>query len=141
MMRLFQGYKIASDVIFLAYIELQETQYMQGSSLAPELLTTQALNNYNTKIISNTWGAQSDKQCQIVALSADLKTIIDNNTELSKTVLEKSRTSPVERKCRIRGKWYTIQALITCLRMENLTIGVHITSVGTSTKIVNVKVA
>ena len=81
MTHLFKGYKIANDIKFVAYIELQETQYMQGSDLSTDLLMTQALNDYNTKIISNTWGAPSDEQRQIVALSAELKTIKDNNIE------------------------------------------------------------
>ena len=50
---------------------------------------TQALNNYNTKIINNTWGVPSDEQRQIFALSAELKTIKDNNIELSKSVMAK----------------------------------------------------
>ena len=86
---LFAGYKIASDTKFVAYIELQETQYMQGSSLSAQLLMTQALNDYNTKIINNTWGAPSNEQQQIVALSAELKTIKDSNIELSQSVLKK----------------------------------------------------
>ena len=45
MTHLFQGYKIASDIKFVAYIELQETQYMQGSNLTTDLLMTQALND------------------------------------------------------------------------------------------------
>ena len=89
MTHLFKGYKIASDIKFVAYIELQETQYMQGSDLTTDLLMTQALNDYNTKIISNTWGAPSDEQRQIVALSAELKTIKDDNIELSRSVLNK----------------------------------------------------
>ena len=67
---------------------------MQGSDLTTELLMTQALNDYNTKIINNTWGAPSDEQRQIIALYAELKLIKDNNIELYKTVLDKIKKKP-----------------------------------------------
>ena len=106
MTHLFQGYKIAGDIKFVAYIELQETQYMQGSSLSTELLMTQALNDYNTKILNNTWGAPSDEQRKIVALSAELKSIKDNNIELSKTVLDKIKKPPRDaRKTKEQDTW------------------------------------
>ena len=67
---------------------------MQGSTLSTELLMTHALNDYNTKIIQNTWGAPSDEQRQIVALSAELKTIKDNSIKLSRSVLSKLKRKP-----------------------------------------------
>ena len=86
------GYKIANDVKFVAFIDIQESNYLQGSDLTPELLMTNALNDYNTKIIQNTWGLQSEKQRQIVALSAALKTRKDDSIELSQSVLKKVRS-------------------------------------------------
>ena len=109
MTHLFKGYKIASDIKFVAYIELQETQYMQGSSLTTDLLMTQALNDYNTKLISNTWGAPSDEQRQIVALSAELKTIKDNNIELSRSVLDKLRKNKERRAQQQDEPWRTLR--------------------------------
>ena len=50
-----------------------------------------ALNNYNTKIIQNTWGSQSEEQQQIITLSVELKKIKDDNIKLSQSVLKKIR--------------------------------------------------
>ena len=63
---LFTSYKIVSSTQFIEYIELQETQCMRGSDLSNDIFTTQALNDYNSMIINNTWGAPSDEQRQIV---------------------------------------------------------------------------
>ena len=109
MTHLFKGYKIANDIKFVAYIELQETQYMQGSDLSTDLLMTQALNDYNTKIISNTWGAPSDEQRQIVALSAELKTIKDNNIELSRSMLDKLKRTKDRRSQQQDEPWRTLR--------------------------------
>ena len=67
---------------------------MQGSSLTTELLMIKVLNDYNTKILNNTLGAPSDEQRQIVALSAELKSINNNNIKLSKIVLAKVKKQP-----------------------------------------------
>ena len=50
---------------------------------------THALNDYNNKLVDNTWGAHSNEQRQIGALTAELKTINNNNIELSRSILSK----------------------------------------------------
>ena len=82
---------------------------MEGSDLTTDLLMTQALNDYNTKIISNTWGAPSDEQRQIVALSAELKTIKDNNIELSRTVLDKLKKTKERRARQPEEPWRAVR--------------------------------
>ena len=48
---LFIGYKVVSNIKFVAFIDLQESNYLQGNDLTPQLLMTNALNDDNTKII------------------------------------------------------------------------------------------
>ena len=91
----------------VAYIDHQETQYMQECSLTPELLMTQALNDYNTNIISSTWGAPSYKQRQMLALSAEFKTIKENNIELFKTALEKIKNKSRGKK--VQDPWKMVR--------------------------------
>ena len=95
---LFTGYKIASSTKFIEYNKLQETQCMQGSDVSTDLLI-QALNDYDSMIINNTWGAPSDEQRQIVLLLAELKTTKDSNIKLSKSVIKKLKNSKQRDTC------------------------------------------
>ena len=90
----FTRYKIANDVKFVAFIDLQKSSYLQGSDLTRELLMTNSLNNCNTKIIQIDWGAQSEEQRQIVALSVELRTVKDSNIELSQSILKTIKKTP-----------------------------------------------
>ena len=72
---LFKGYKISSDVKFVANIDLWESNWMQGDDLTSEIIMTKYLNDYNMKVLCKTWGKQSDDQHSIVALTAELQTI------------------------------------------------------------------
>ena len=53
---LFKGYKISSDVKFVASIDLWEINRMQGDDLTPELLMTNPLNDFSMKVLRKTWG-------------------------------------------------------------------------------------
>ena len=57
---LFKGYKISSDVKFVASIEQWESNLMKGDNLIPELLMTESFNDYNMKVLRKTWVQQSD---------------------------------------------------------------------------------
>ena len=65
---LFKGWKIVSDVNFIASIELREILWIQGDGILIEILATTALNNYNIKMIRNIWGTQSKDQRGLVVL-------------------------------------------------------------------------
>ena len=84
---LFKGYKIATDVKFVASIDLWESNWMQGDDVTPELLMTKSLNDYNIKVLRKTWEQQSDDQRSIVALTVELQNIKDSNIQLSVSVL------------------------------------------------------
>ena len=86
-MNLFKGYKISSDIKFVASIDLWESNWIQGDDLTPKLLMKKSLNNCNMEVLHKTWGQQSDDQRSIVVLKAELQTIKDSNIQLSASFL------------------------------------------------------
>ena len=85
---LFKGYKVADDIEFVSSIKLWESAYYQGDDLTADTLMSKALNDYNAKVISQSWGAQSEEQTNIIALKAELQDIKDQNIKLSTSVLK-----------------------------------------------------
>jgi len=112
---------------------------MQGSNLTTELLINQAHNDYNTKIINNTWSTPSDEQRQVVALSVELKTIKDNNIDLSRSVLyklkEKLENIPTMRP----GGRFKALVLTPCKRMGRPFTGARTIIAEISTSLVRTK--
>ena len=63
---------------------------------------TNSLNDYNIKVLLKTWGQQSDDQCSIVALPADLQTIKESSIQLSASVLRKIQKKTPPRNIRLK---------------------------------------
>lgn len=91
MINLFKGYVSASDSEFVRYIRAKKDKYEDGEDLTPEQLMTFALNKYETLVKDGRWNAKSAEQEQIVALTAEVKELKDNNLKLARTIT--SRTS------------------------------------------------
>ena len=60
--------------------------------MSTEIFMTKALNNYNKKVIRNTWGSHSEEQRNIVTSRVDLNIIKDSIVEFSTSVLKKLKT-------------------------------------------------
>ena len=67
---LFKGYKVASDRIFVNYVEQKETEYFDGEDLTPDKLMQLAENKYASLVTKGVWGGKTDEQKQIIALSS-----------------------------------------------------------------------
>ena len=84
---LFEGYKTASDKTFVKYITDKRDRWNDGSEdLTPELLMRLAENKYQDMIRDETWNQMSAEQQEIVAMSAKVTQIKDENLKLSRAL-------------------------------------------------------
>ena len=74
-LKLFRGYKAASDSKFVDYIEKKEESHLDGETVEDDALMHLALNKYAIRKQNNLWGAPSAEQEQITALSSELDRI------------------------------------------------------------------
>ena len=95
---LFEGYKVASDKGFVAYIRKKKEEYNDSiNPIDPDTLMYQASNYYVTSIEAEEWERPSQEQEQIIALEAQLKQLEANAatyTAPSSTPQQSSSSTP-----------------------------------------------
>ena len=118
-MELFKGYKAASDSTFVEYIERKEERYLlDDEDLKDDVLMHLALNLYTMRKESGEWGAPTQEQEQLTALSAEMVTLKARNNELANTFKNKRQSKepkkdtsgkdkkqPKTKKARDNAKW------------------------------------
>ena len=72
-LKLFTGYKAATDSKFVEYVENKKEFYLDRNDLDTEGLTRIALNKYCMRKLNSDWGDPSTEQEQITALSSELQ--------------------------------------------------------------------
>ena len=75
LIHLFKRYKSANDCNFVAYINRKQDEYNEGNSnqMDANRLMQLAENKYKTMVESDQWGAESEEQQQLLALTAKLE--------------------------------------------------------------------
>ena len=104
MINLFKGYQNASDREFVRYIKQKRDNYDDGADMQPETLMTLALNKYETISKMDQWNAKTQEQEQIVALTAELGKIKDDNLRLARSIKSKTTGKSKQDKKGGRGK-------------------------------------
>jgi hypothetical protein len=79
---LFRGYLAATDYKFTQYIERLQERYEEGETMEYATLMTLALNKYTVLKGKLEWGALSQDRQEIVALSANVQRLKDQNLRL-----------------------------------------------------------
>ena len=105
-MKLFKGYKAAADSKFVAYIETKEESYLDDGLLDSTKLMRLALNKYTMRKTSGKWGAPTEEQEQLIALTSEVSKLQAENKEMlakSKTN-QASGSSSRSAKAKIRAK-------------------------------------
>ena len=82
-LKLFRGYKAASDSKFVDYIEKKEESHLDGETVEDDALMQLALNKYAIRKQNNLWGAPNTEQEQITALSTEIDKIKKSGKERS----------------------------------------------------------
>jgi len=86
---LFEGYMTASDKGFVKYIKDKRDAYNDGTEdFTPDLLMKFAENKYEGMVREGSWNQMSIEQQEIVALSAKLTKINDDNLKLTKKLTQ-----------------------------------------------------
>ena len=85
-MELFKGYKVASDHEFVKYIKTREDRYLEGETLTDDLLMQLALNKYTIMKENGEWGAPTEQEEQMTALSAELSKKMEALSEITKQI-------------------------------------------------------
>ena len=71
---LFEGYKVASDKRFVAYIRNKRDEYNDSTvTMEPDTLMYQASNYYVTSVEAEEWDSPTQEEEQIIALEAQVK--------------------------------------------------------------------
>ena len=89
MMLLFKGYKAASDLKFIEYISTKEERYLddiKGDTLDWEQLMQLSLNKFTMRRDNGEWGAPTEEQTQLTALSSEVTKLKKNNKQLINTL-------------------------------------------------------
>ena len=84
-MQLFHGYKAAADSKFIEYMETKEEKYLDGDEMQSEIIMQLALNKYTMRKDKGEWGAHTDEQNQLTALSSEVNKLQENNKKLVTT--------------------------------------------------------
>ena len=79
-MKIFKGYKAASNNNFVEYITKKEEDFMEGKDFTADELMQLALNKYTMRKENGEWGAPSIEQEQITALSLELSKVKSANS-------------------------------------------------------------
>ena len=95
MINLFKGYAAAKDANFVKYIETKKDMYDEGKDITSKQLMRFALNRYKNRCRAQLWGALTPEEKQIVAMSANLNKLKDQNLQLSKSI--KTRKGPADK--------------------------------------------
>ena len=82
-MELFKGYKVAADHEFVKYIKTREDRYLEGEDLTDNLLMQLALNKYTIMKENSEWGAPTEQEEQMTALSAKLSKKMEALNEIT----------------------------------------------------------
>ena len=93
---IFKEYKVASDIKFIASIDLWESNWIQGDDLTSELIMTKSFNDYNMKVLRKTWWQQSDDKRSIVSLTAELQIVKDSNIKTASILRGIKKNSPAD---------------------------------------------
>ena len=86
MINLFKGYNACADPDFRRYVLDKKDKYHDGEDITPEKLMKDALNKFKTMKLEGTWRIKSPEEQQIIALSAKVDELKDQNLKLSKAV-------------------------------------------------------
>jgi len=86
MINLFKGYAAAKDANFIKYIDTKKDMYDEGEDITSKQLMRFALNRYKIRCRAQVWGALTPEEKQIVAMSANLNELKDQNLQLSKSI-------------------------------------------------------
>ena len=81
-MELFKGYKVASDHEFVKYIKTREDRYLEGEAFTDDLLMQLAFNKYTIMKENGEWGAPTEQEEQMTALSAELSKKMEALSEI-----------------------------------------------------------
>jgi hypothetical protein len=104
MINLFKGYQNARDREFVHYIKQKRDNYDDGADMQPETLMTLALNKYEMISKMDQWNAKTQEQEQIVALTAELGKIKDDNLRLARSIKSKATRKSKQDKTGGTGK-------------------------------------
>ena len=92
-MELFKDYKVDADNEFVKYIRTREDRYLEGNSgLTDDALMTIALNKYTIMKENGEWGAPTEQEEQLTALSAEVSKKMDALNTLSKKIKKKGKS-------------------------------------------------
>lgn len=97
LVNLFKGYKACKDLEFVDYIKKKEDLYEEGGEVSTEQLMEWALNKYKTRQENLTWCQKSDEEQTIIALQAQVQSLIaknkSNSTKLTSNAAKKKTKS------------------------------------------------
>ena len=91
-MELFKGYKVAADHEFIKYIRTREDRYLEGDTgLTDGNLMMITLNKYTIMKENGDWGAPTEQEEQLTALSTEVSKKIDALNSLSDKIKKKGK--------------------------------------------------
>ena len=99
-LKLFTGYKVATDSKFVEYTKNKEEYYLDENDLDADELMKLALNKYCMRKLNLEWGTPSIEQEQITALSSELQKLKEDkgkNNGKSRRVQDRKNNSPNNR--------------------------------------------
>jgi hypothetical protein len=86
MINLFKGYQNASNHEFVRYIKQKRDNYDDGADMQPKTLMMLALNKYKMISKMDLWNTKTQEQEIIIALTAELGKIKDDNFWLPRSL-------------------------------------------------------
>jgi hypothetical protein len=96
MVNLFDGYLMAGDRHFVDYIQVKKDQYEEGADIDADKLLQLALNKYENLVTEGRWKALTPEQEQLMALSATVDHLKDENLRLSQSLIHKQKSKQQE---------------------------------------------
>ena len=107
MMLIFKGYKAASESKFIEYISTKEERYVddiKGDILDWEQLMQLSLNKFTMRRDNCEWGAPTEEQSQLTALSSEIRKLKENNKQLINTLKRTKKTGKRSNPCTVNNK-------------------------------------
>jgi hypothetical protein len=91
LVNLFKGYKACKDLEFVDYIKKKEDLYEEGGDVSTEQLMEWALNKFKTRQENLTWCQKSDEEETIIALQAQVQSLIHKTKGKANDSAEKKK--------------------------------------------------
>jgi len=93
MVNLFKGYEAVEDKEFVSYIRIKKYEYNEGGTIDADKLMSNAENQYMEMIRSKEWNSPPKENQEILALTAEIKSLKDQYLKGEKGNSSKSKDS------------------------------------------------